>query len=91
MKALKRAKVEGIELSKLTDDIVEIGTLTYFMAKSGAEFEESKFVYDLDGFLALITLDQLEDLTTAIAELFGTVVKKKPEPKKPKKTPKAEA
>jgi hypothetical protein len=48
-------------------------------------------VYDLEGFLALITLDQLEDLTSAIAELFGTVVKKKPEPKKPKKTPKAEA
>lgn len=80
MKALKRAKVEGIELAKLTDDIVEIGTLTYFMAQSGAEFEESKFAYDLDAFLALITLDQLEELTEAIAELFGAVAKKKATP-----------
>ena len=39
MRALANAKREhAIDISKLNDDAVEIGTLVYHMAKSGAKF-----------------------------------------------------
>ena len=72
MRALANAKREaGIDISKLTDDVVEIGTLVYFMAQSGAKHADVPFKWELDDFLGLIEVQDLENLTTAMNELFG--------------------
>ena len=55
MRALANAKREaGIDISKLNDDVVEVGTLVYFMAQSGAKHADVPFKYELDDFLGLI-------------------------------------
>ena len=72
MRALANAKREaGIDISKLNDDVVEIGTLVYFMAQSGAKHADVPFKYELDDFLGLIEVRDLETLTEAMNELFG--------------------
>ena len=72
MRALANAKREaGIDISKLNDDIVEVGTLVYFMAQSGAKHADVPFKWELDDFLGLIEMQDLEALTVAMNELFG--------------------
>tara|TARA_E500000318_G_scaffold95352_1_gene95081 strand:- start:1471 stop:1755 length:285 start_codon:yes stop_codon:yes gene_type:complete len=72
MRALANAKREaGIDIGKLNDDVVEVGTLVYFMAQSGAKHADVPFKYELDDFLGLIEVRDLETLTEAMNELFG--------------------
>lgn len=79
MRALANAKREaGIEINKLSDDdIVEVGTLVYFMAQSGAKHADVPFKYSLDDFLGLIELHDLEPLATAVGALLGGEGEKK--------------
>ena len=72
MRALANAKREaGIEIGKLSDDVVEIGTLVYYMAQSGAKHADVPFKYSVDDFLGLIEVQDLETLTVAMNELFA--------------------
>jgi len=78
MRALAAAKREaGIELSKLSDDVVEIGTLVYYMAKSGAKSADVPFKWSVDDFLGLIELSDLEALGAAVAGMLNTGTEKK--------------
>ena len=78
MRALAAAKREaGIELSKLSDDVVEIGTLVYYMAKSGAKSADVPFKWSVDDFLGLIELGDLEALGEAVAGMLNTGTEKK--------------
>ena len=78
MRALANAKREaGIELSKLSDDVVEIGTLVYYMAKSGAKSADVPFKWSVDDFLGLIELGDLEALGEAVAGMLNTGTEKK--------------
>jgi len=78
MRALANAKREaGIELSKLSDDVVEIGTLVYYMAKSGAKSADVPFKWSVDDFLGLIELGDLEALGAAVAGMLNTSTEKK--------------
>jgi len=78
MRALANAKREaGIELSKLSDDVVEIGTLVYYMAKSGAKSADVPFKWSVDDFLGLIELSDLEALGAAVAGMLNTGTEKK--------------
>jgi len=78
MRALANAKREaGIELSKLSDDVVEIGTLVYYMAKSGAKSADVPFKWSVDDFLGLIELGDLEALGAAVAGMLNTGTEKK--------------
>ena len=78
MRALANAKREaGIELSKLSDDVVEIGTLVYYMAKSGAKSADVPFKWSVDDFLGLIELGDLEALGAAVAGMLPTGTEKK--------------
>jgi len=78
MRALAAAKREaGIELSKLSDDVVEIGTLVYYMAKSGAKSADVPFKWSVDDFLGLIELGDLEALGAAVAGMLNTGTEKK--------------
>lgn len=78
MRALAAAKREaGIELSKLSDDVVEIGTLVYYMAKSGAKSADVPFKWSVDDFLGLIELGDLEALGAAVAGMLNTGMEKK--------------
>jgi len=71
MRALAAAKREaGIDIGKLSDDVVEIGTLVYFMAQSGAKHAGIPFDYDVDDFLGLIEISDLEPLAEAVGLLM---------------------
>lgn len=72
MRALANAKKEsGIDISELKEDAVQIGTLVYYMAQSGAKFSGVPFDYDLDDFLGLIDMADMEAMTTALVALLG--------------------
>jgi hypothetical protein len=72
MLALARAKREaGIDISKMEEDVVAVGTLIYYMAASGAKKAGVPFKHELDDFLALISVDQLQKLTDALEKLMG--------------------
>ena len=78
IRAMAAAKREaGIELSKLSDDVVEIGTLVYYMAKSGAKSADVPFKWSVDDFLGLIELGDLEALGAAVAGMLNTGTEKK--------------
>lgn len=78
MRALANAKREaGIDIGKLSDDVVEIGTLVYYMAQSGAKHADVPFKYELDDFLGLIDLADLTELGNAVGAMLGGDGKKK--------------
>ncbi len=79
MRALAAAKREaGIDIGKLQDDVIEIGTLVYYMAQSGAKHAGIPFDYDVDDFLGLIEISDLESLAEAVGLLMtGGDTKKK--------------
>jgi hypothetical protein len=72
MLALARAKREaGIDISKMEEDVVAVGTLIYYMAASGAKKAGVPFKYEVDEFLALIAVDQLPYLMEALGSIMG--------------------
>jgi len=72
MRALANAKREsGIDIGNLEEDEVQIGTLVYYMAQSGAKFAGVPFDYDLDDFLGLIDMADMEAMTNALVSLLG--------------------
>ena len=78
MRALANAKREaGIEIGKLSDDVVEIGTLVYYMAQSGAKHADVPFKYSVDDFLGLIDISDLNDLADAVSGMLGGGTEKK--------------
>ena len=78
MRALANAKKEaGIELGKLSDDVVEIGTLVYYMAQSGAKHADVPFKYSADDFLGLIDISDLEKLGAAVTNMMNVGAEKK--------------
>lgn len=78
MRALANAKREaGIEIGKLNDDVIEIGTLVYYMAQSGAKHAGVPFDWEVDDFLGLIELQDLEALAEAVGALLGGEGEKK--------------
>jgi hypothetical protein len=77
MLALARAKREaGIDIAKMEDDVVKVGTLIYYMAASGANKAGVPFKYEADEFLALIAVDQLPYLMEALGAIMGGEEKK---------------
>lgn len=73
MRALANAKREaGIDIGKLGEDVIEIGTLVYYMAQSGAKHADIPFKYELDDFLGLIEVPDLETIGTAVGTMLGT-------------------
>jgi len=80
MRALSNAKREsGIDIGKLDDDAVEIGSLVYYMAQSGAKHADVPFKYNLDDFLGLIDMSDLPAMTQALIDLLGAGTEKKSE------------
>jgi hypothetical protein len=80
MRALANAKREsGIDIGKLNDDAVEIGSLVYYMAQSGAKHADVPFKYNLDDFLGLIDMSDLPAMTQALIDLLGAGTEKKSE------------
>jgi len=78
MRALANAKREAnIDIGNLGDDVVEVGTFVYYMAQSGAKHAGVEFKYELDDFLGLIEIKDLETLGTAITSLMGGGAEKK--------------
>jgi hypothetical protein len=78
MRALANAKREsGIDIGKLDDDAVEVGTLVYYMAQSGAKHAGIPFKYSLDDFLGLIDMIDIPVMTQALIDLIGTGTQKK--------------
>lgn len=78
MRALANAKREaGIEIGKLNDDVIEIGTLVYYMAQSGHKHAGVPFDWETDDFLGLIELQDLEALAEAVGALLGGEGEKK--------------
>lgn len=72
--ALRDAHREGgVDIGNLGEDVVSLGTLAYYLARSGAQFADVPFKYELDSFLALCTFSDLPELTTAIATCLGDV------------------
>ena len=72
MLALARAKREaGIDIGEIGEDVVQVGTLVYYMAASGAKKAGVQFKYDVDDFLALISVDQLAYLTEVMGAIMG--------------------
>jgi hypothetical protein len=72
MRALANAKREsGIDIGNLEEDAVQIGTLVYYMAQSGAKFAGVPFDYDLDDFLGLIDMADMEAMGDALATIMG--------------------
>jgi hypothetical protein len=72
MRALANAKREsGIDIGKLEEDAIQIGSLVYYMAQSGAKYSDVPFNYDLDDFLGLIDMADVEAMTTALVALLG--------------------
>lgn len=80
MRALSNAKREaGIELGKLEEDPVQVATLVYFCAQSGAKFADVPFKYTVDEFLGLIDMSEAEAMTEALVQLLGGTAEKKSE------------
>ncbi len=78
MRALANAKREAnIDISNLGDDVVEVGSFVYFMAQSGAKHAGVEFKYELDDFLGLIEVQDLETLGASITKLMGGGAEKK--------------
>ena len=78
MRALATAKREaGLDIGKLGDDVVDMGSLVYFMAQSGAKHADAPFKYKLDDFLGLIEVKDLNTLSEVLGELLGTGTEKK--------------
>jgi len=78
MRALANAKRESkIDISNFGEDIVEVGTLVFYMAQSGAKHAEAAFKYKLDDFLGLIQLSDLQSLSDVIGEMMGADTEKK--------------
>tara|TARA_R110002167_G_scaffold45934_2_gene137607 strand:- start:1081 stop:1383 length:303 start_codon:yes stop_codon:yes gene_type:complete len=78
MLALARAKREaGIDIAKIDEDVVQVGTLIYYMAASGAKKAGVPFKYEADDFLALIAVDQLPYLMEALGAIMGGGEEKK--------------
>ena len=78
MRALANSKRESnIDIGNLGDDVVEVGTFVYYMAQSGAKHAGVEFKYELDDFLGLIEIQDLEKLGTAITSLMGGGAEKK--------------
>ena len=72
MRALAAAKREaGIDIGKLDDNVIDIGTLVYYMAQSGAKHAGIPFDYECDDFLGLIEISDLEPLSEALSTLMG--------------------
>ena len=72
MRALANAKREsGIDIGQLEEDAIQIGTLVYYLAQSGAKFAGVPFDYDLDDFLGLIDMADMDAMTTALVALLG--------------------
>ena len=60
MRALANAKREaGIDISKLDDDIVSVGTFVYYLAQSGAKHADIPFKVELDDFLMSMPASRL--------------------------------
>jgi hypothetical protein len=77
MLALARAKREaGIDIAKMDDDVVQVGTLIYYMAASGARKAGVPFKYEVDDFLSLIAVDQLPYLVDVLSVIMGGDKKK---------------
>ena len=53
------------------EDAIQIGTLVYYLAQSGAKFAGVPFDYDLDDFLGLIDMADMDAMTTALVALLG--------------------
>lgn len=77
-RAFAAAKSEaGIKLEDIGNDPVDVCTLVYFMARSGAKHAEVPFKYKLDDFLGLMQVADIPKLTAAINELMGSGEEKK--------------
>jgi hypothetical protein len=80
MRALANAKREsGIDIGKLDEDAVQIGTLVYYLAQSGAKHADVPFKYELDDFLGLIDMADIAAMTEALVNLLGAGTEKKSE------------
>jgi hypothetical protein len=80
MRALANAKREsGINIGKLDEDAVQIGTLVYYLAQSGAKHADVPFKYELDDFLGLIDMADIAAMTEALVNLLGAGTEKKSE------------
>ena len=80
MRALANAKREsGIDIGKLDEDAVQIGTLVYYLAQSGAKHADVPFKYELDDFLGLIDMADITAMTEALVNLLGAGTEKKSE------------
>ena len=78
MRALANAKREAnIDISHLGDDDAQVGSFVYFMAQSGAKHAGVEFKYELDDFLGLIEVQDLETLGASITKLMGGGAEKK--------------
>jgi len=72
MRALAAAKREAdIDLATLSNDLVECGTLVYYMAQSGAKYAGIPFEYGLDEFFALIEIKDIEDISEVLTSALG--------------------
>jgi len=80
VRALANAKREsGIDIGKLDEDAVQIGTLVYYLAQSGAKHADVPFKYELDDFLGLIDMADIAAMTEALVKLLGAGTEKKSE------------
>ena len=80
MRALANAKREsGIDIGKLDEDAVQIGTLVYYLAQSGAKHADVPFKYEIDDFLGLIDMADIAAMTEALVKLLGAGTEKKSE------------
>lgn len=78
MLALRDAKREsGVDIQELGEDVVQLGTLAFYMARSSANFRGVEFAHDLDSFLSLITWADMETLTAAVVSSLGAEAQKK--------------
>jgi len=72
MRCLATAKREaGIDLATLGNDLVECGTLVYYMAQSGAKYAGIPFEYSLDEFFALIDVKDIDHLSEVMTLALG--------------------
>ena len=67
----------GTEDNAIGEDVVQVGTLVYYMAASGAKKAGVPFKYEVDDFLALIAVDQLGYLTGVMSAIMGGEGEKK--------------
>ena len=70
MRALAAAQRDGVNVHELGDDFVQVGTLVYHMAQSGAKHADVPFKHKLDDFLGLIDVQDLEPMMLAVTEVM---------------------